>query len=405
MIWSDFDTDDVLKIDKLITCKTPIKDPYEENNEKWNILENLSRKYMTHKCTSRCLDDTGKCSYGYPKKSCDKTHYEDGILVFQRGKNDSLIVPHSPEILAYYRGHVEIEAINSERCIGYVLKYVSKNSDTADVSIQEKKYCGQAIDDEDHLRKYASSRVVSAVEAFSSLAGYKRYGMSPSVSLISIHLPDERIISIPQGCNPEYWLRNHEISSSKLERYFLRPTDEEFDNIKICDYYGLFSFTDTFDKGIKDKGIPPKRIIRKKKRSYCSINIVDPSNRQKFALRLLLLNFPARSYDDLKTVDDVLYESFYDAAFHRGLVGNSAEYYLCIQEAIDTNRPPSDVRFMIALFAQQGAPFKKMLDDYQEYLSKDLKDITLYASMTTLLEQMHMMIPDFLGDDIVNYIK
>ena len=402
MIWSDFDTDDVLKIDKLITCKTPIKDPYEENNEKWNILENLSRKYMTHKCTSRCLDDTGKCSYGYPKKSCDKTHYEDGILVFQRGKNDSLIVPHSPEILAYYRGHVEIEAINSERCIGYVLKYVSKNSDTADVSIQEKKYCGQAIDDEDHLRKYASSRVVSAVEAFSSLAGYKRYGMSPSVSLISIHLPDERIISIPQGCNPEYWLRNHEISSSKLERYFLRPTDEEFDNIKICDYYGLFSFTDTFDKGITDKGIPPKRIIRKKKRSYCSINIVDPSNRQKFALRLLLLNFPARSYDDLKTVDDVLYESFYDAAFHRGLVGNSAEYYLCIQEAIDTNRPPSDVRFMIALFAQQGAPFKKMLDDYQEYLSKDLKDITLYASMTTLLEQMHMMIPDFLGDDIVN---
>lgn len=74
LIWSDFDTDDVTKIDKLITCKLPMHDPYEENNNKWGMLRNLSQKYMTHKCTSRCKDKDGNCIYGYPKEKCDKTH-------------------------------------------------------------------------------------------------------------------------------------------------------------------------------------------------------------------------------------------------------------------------------------------------------------------------------------------
>ena len=68
--------------------------------------------------------------------------------------------------------------------------------------------------------------------------------MSPAVSIISIHLPGERIISVPSNVkNREDWLKNHEIPSSKLERYFLRPDLPEFNDMKICDYYGIYSFT------------------------------------------------------------------------------------------------------------------------------------------------------------------
>lgn len=313
-----------------------------------------------------------------------------------------MIVPHSPEILAFYRAHVEIEAIHSERCIGYVLKYVSKNSDVADVSIKEHRYCSHKVDEEDYLRKYASSRVVSAVEAYSSLAGYNRYGMNPSVSLISIHLPDERIISVPFGENPVEYVRKTQISSSNLERYFMRPDHQSFDDIKICDYYGIYSLVAATGKDPTDKGVPVKSVQKKKKRSYCQIEIVNPSNQEKFALRLLLLNYAAKSYDELKTIDGVCYPTFYEAAFRRGLVGGDInEYYLCLEEAIKVNRPPSDLRFMIAIFAQQGAPFKQMLDDFSEPLSADLGDIPLYSAMSTLLNQMHMMIPDFLGNDII----
>lgn len=69
MIWSDFDPEDISKIDSVITCKLPKYDPYVENNENWNLLRDLSSKYMTHKCTTRCKGEDMKnpCSYGYPK--------------------------------------------------------------------------------------------------------------------------------------------------------------------------------------------------------------------------------------------------------------------------------------------------------------------------------------------------
>lgn len=54
LIWSDFDTDDLSKVDSVITCKLPEYDPYIYNNEKWKSLHALSSKYMTHKCTTRC---------------------------------------------------------------------------------------------------------------------------------------------------------------------------------------------------------------------------------------------------------------------------------------------------------------------------------------------------------------
>ena len=154
--------------------------------------------------------------------------------------------------------------------------------------------------------------------------------------------------------NREDWLKNHEIPSSKLERYFLRPDLPEFNDMKICDYYGIYSFTkcNSTSNQMIDNGKPKNQIKKKRNRSYCSIQIIDPSKQEIFALRLLLFNFAGRSYDDLKTVDGRLYSSFYEAAFHRGLVGNSNEYFLCLNEAMETNRPPSDLRFMIDLFAQ-----------------------------------------------------
>ena len=105
--------------------------------------------------------------------------------------------------------------------------------------------------------------------------------------------------------------------------------------MKICDYYGIYSFTkcNSTSNQMIDNGKPKNQIKKKRNRSYCSIQIIDPSKQEIFALRLLLFNFAGRSYDDLKTVDGRLYSSFYEASFHRGLVGNSNEYFICLNEA------------------------------------------------------------------------
>ena len=44
LIWSDFDTEDPIAVDQIITCSLPKRDPVEINNEKWNILKKKYHK-------------------------------------------------------------------------------------------------------------------------------------------------------------------------------------------------------------------------------------------------------------------------------------------------------------------------------------------------------------------------
>lgn len=39
----------------------------------------------------------------------------------------------------FYRAHLEIEIVNSTEPIGYMVKYVSKNNESSDITLQEKK--------------------------------------------------------------------------------------------------------------------------------------------------------------------------------------------------------------------------------------------------------------------------
>jgi len=62
---------------------------------------------------------------------------------------------------------------------------------------------------------------------------------------------------------------------------------------------------------------------------------VSPSDSERFYLRLLLLNVSGpQSFEDLRTVDNVLYPTFHDAAEKRQLLLDDQEYDNCLNEAI-----------------------------------------------------------------------
>jgi hypothetical protein len=79
-------------------------------------------------------------------------------------------------------------------------------------------------------------------------------------------------------------------------------------------------------------------------------------NHELFALRLLLRRFPARTSKELRTVQDEICQNFYEVVRRLGLVANQdqeAEFYL--QDAIDLNRPPSHIHFIMAQMVRHGA--------------------------------------------------
>ena len=397
LIWSDFDTDDIPKIDKVITCRLPIIDPNDDES-KWKDLHKLSTYFMTHKCSSRCGGVNGVCSYKYPKPPLDTTSIINGRLEFARGVNDSMIVPHNPQIISLYRAHAEVEPILSSSCIGYVLKYAAKDSDGGNLYLRETKYCGINVEKNDILRKYAATHIVSSCEAYNAISGLQRYSMTPSVNLLPIHLKGERII-FTDSVDENELIDQINSTMSKLQRYFSRPLSEEFENIKYAEYYSNYVFSKN-SNGEEDIGTPVLYVRKKKKKSYCAIKTVDPKNRELFALRLLLNEIPTRSFDDLLRFNNNFYESFYDVATARGFFDDGDEFIKCIDECILLKRPPSEIRFMMAiLYMNQGADLKFLMDKYYDYISSDImhKNISLQKAFYDIFSSIGSEPPEFIG--------
>ncbi|GAU90479.1 hypothetical protein RvY_02887 [Ramazzottius varieornatus] len=97
-----------------------------------------------------------------------------------------------------------------------------------------------------------------------------------------------------------------------------------------------------------------------------------------YFLRMSLDRRPARSYDDLRTVDGIYYSTFSEAAVSMGLVAKNGEADLRMQEAIECLRSPAQLRSLFVLLINEGAP---AADLYCRFLTQLAKDFTANHSL------------------------
>ncbi|RIB19666.1 hypothetical protein C2G38_1964874 [Gigaspora rosea] len=67
---------------------------------------------------------------------------------------------------------------------------------------------------------------------------------------------------------------------------------------------------------------------------------VSPLDKECFCLQLLLLHTPgAKSFQNLMTVNNNIYDSFQETALVRELLNNDNEWCRCLEEAIQWQMP------------------------------------------------------------------
>ena len=77
------------------------------------------------------------------------------------------------------------------------------------------------------------------------------------------------------------------------------------------------------------------------------IYFVNPKDTERFYLRALLnISRGVKSFQDLRTIDTTEFSSYYEAAFHIGLVDNDCECFLCLNEAV--YKIPAQLRHLFA---------------------------------------------------------
>jgi hypothetical protein len=171
--------------------------------------------------------------------------------------------------------------------------------------------------------------------------------MQPSVQILGIHLPGKkRVLTAGPGDAVE----KADIPSP-IEKYFGRPIDSSFDQLTYLKHHSRYSIVDhPTSLDVHPYVCDPVRFANlRKEPMLCIINSVYPRNHELFALRLRLRRFPARTWEELRAVNDEICQNLYEAVRQLGSVANQdQEAEICLQDAIDLNGSPRDICFILA---------------------------------------------------------
>ncbi|KAK8792732.1 hypothetical protein WA158_002607 [Blastocystis sp. Blastoise] len=336
------------------------------------------------------------------------------------------VVPYNPYLLLKYQAHINVEVCCNIQSTKYIYKYALKGNDS--VIAQLRRVNDNGIVDE--TQAYLDCRYVSPPEASYRLNCFEITYNSVSINRLPIHLPDDPYILFREGHEVEA-LRNSLEKGTKLTKYF--DLEKEVQNQrKIYTYYyiekkhGIRNMNNVEEEReliqvrleeinrinsyevdddniseellkILDEKYPiyayheiPKYYVWKSNtntwnrrqrdiKALGRMYYVNPKDKERYALRLLLLNTKgADSFDSLKIVKGLNsnepYRTFSEAAIARGLLNNEREVFDSFSEAI-VFATPCQLRQLFITYISESllTNVKEFWIRFKSFLSEDYK--------------------------------
>ena len=213
----------------------------------------------------------------------------------------------------------------------------------------------------DEIEEYWNGRYHSATEATWRILGFSISKKSPSVTSLPVHLPNPIH-------NRKYSTHKQVGSLSALERYFIRPdgafqvdgSTRHFSDLHYSEYFQLFRLQ-SYDPA-KANGQPHYFLERNPPPNVPSMHVILRHHNNPhitrlqpvrlllgdvFYLRVLLQTQPARSFEELRTVDGILYPSFQEACIALNLFSDGTEAEYCFTEAIGSLHTSHQMRLLL----------------------------------------------------------
>ncbi|XP_035837083.1 uncharacterized protein LOC110892468 [Helianthus annuus] len=353
-------------VDSFISAEIPNRDEDPE-------LFILVKEYMIHgpcgnaRLSSPCMVDM-KCSKGFPKKFQDHTTLDsNGFPLYRRRNNGASVVknkieldnrsvvPYNKKLLKRYQAHINVEWCNQAASIKYLFKYINKGPDRATIAVVHGDNQPEE-QPQDEIKEYYYCRYISACEAswriFANEVHYRR----PSVMRLPFHLPGQQPVVFGPDEDINSVLNKPSVKSSIL----------------------------TSEYGNQEKG----------KKSIGRIHSVSPSLGEAYFLRILLNKVRGpTSFDDIKTVNGKICDTYRDACYALGLLDDDSEYVEAIKEANLTGSA-SYIRNLFSTMLLSGSlsrpevvwesSWRYMADDFVYRLAK-------YHRVTTLSIPDHQL--------------
>ncbi|KAI3806191.1 hypothetical protein L1987_22087 [Smallanthus sonchifolius] len=323
-------------IDKYISAEIPDKneDPH---------LYSLVSDFMMHgpcgndnpKCP--CMVDR-KCSKNFPKKFSSHTSTDSngfplyrrrdyGLFVEKSGVklDNRSVVAYNKQLLKRYQAHINVEWCNQAGSIKYLFKYINKGPDRATVAVVETDKEDDQEHGKDEIKEFYDCRYISACEASWRIFAYEVHYRNPSVIRLPFHLPGQQQVVYGADDDIDNVLNKPSVASSMFLSWL---KCNEYDDLACKLSYVEFptKFVWKFDELCWAR--------QKQGFSIGRIHSVSPSLGEAYFLRILLNKVKGpTSFEDIKTVNGIVFPTFRDACYALGLLDDDTEYVEAIKEA------------------------------------------------------------------------
>ncbi|XP_073359941.1 uncharacterized protein [Aegilops tauschii subsp. strangulata] len=245
------------------------------------------------------------------------------------------VVPYNMKLLKKFDAHINVEWCNKTNLLKYLFKYLTKGPDVVRirVDVDNRPSCVFTVPcptGKNEIDDYVKCRYLSAREAFWRMFAYSIHGREPSIERLVVHLPNMNRVIFAETDNLGNVLNNPFASKTMLTEWFV--ANQEYTSAKSLTY---LDFPSQWIWNKSEKVWTKRKLPRKLGNKIGRIYHVHPSTGELFFLRVLLMVVPgATCFEDLRTHNGRVYDTFKEACQSRGLVGDDNEWFKLFDEAI-----------------------------------------------------------------------
>ena len=293
---------------------------------------------------------------GYPqyrRRNNNTTLTNRGVIVDNRW-----VVPYNPWLAQKYQAHINVEACMSVKCVKYLYKYIYKGHDCIELEFKE-------VLNHDEITTFVDARYVSAPEAAWRIFEFYMHHQSHTVFRLAVHLPDQQNVYFHTGKESEAVEHANAYHAHLTAWFKLNQQGSEAAHLFYTEMPLHFIFGAKLPKWHKHQRGGDKVIS--------CIYTVHPNEHERYFLRTLLLHVcGAKSFEDLRSIDGIIYSSFKDACNALGLLSDDTEWHNTLVEAA-IFQMPAQLRRLFAIILTHYDPAKplKLWDDHKTDLAED----------------------------------
>ena len=372
-------------IDHHITATYPStpsdEEPLEigESYEEDLIYAAIVKSHMLHKCfpesNGGCKNEKNVCSKGFDSNIvANVTSFDErGFPQYRRPTVKSLyVVPHNRELLLDWNGHANVEFAGSTYTVIYLYKYLFKGSKKVKMQLTN----ADDVNNNDEINLYLRGRYLCSMDCYWRILGHDTYpAPSPSVRIVKVVSEQRSTMSLEEG------------KVSDIIIYFNRPP--ALYNMKYTELFNIYTWSykrparfsesqDGYYIIFIANSVRNIYLSRRTDRnpSITRLEVISITAGELFFLRLILLNYPKRSYAECLQFNNRTYTSYQESAVAAGIVRDNDEVYSCFEEAEHfQDMTPAELRTLFVISTLQGFPTLRILNEnrfrvllYDDYL-------------------------------------